>query len=276
MIRPHQLNKDNFFARPSAQEILKHKNSTESDNKNLVSKLLALSPSEALVITQQIIPEQFFSENKDRNAAQRKFLKHGPEVRLRRTYSVEQLIEDKRTPVALRYEQFEALHRLKLSAEQSFSCYSYMPNGKDSRKRKVGLVECMEGTRLFYYMHHAKIDANLANYGTPEKAKRVDKEGSTYVLSVPSRTPKHLKHTLKLSSVPTQDTPEKYRIWSNIGSDHSCNNLRFRIGYKYYDDKEDSSTFYFDAHEIAAYLTVVDHAYHKDKNIIPLQMCLAH
>jgi hypothetical protein len=192
----------------------------------------------------------------------RKFMKHGPEVKQRRFYSLRQALLDCRTPVQLREEAFNRILR------NNYCGYSFLPIGKDSRKRKVSLVECLEGARIFAYAHQ-RSSIKIKPY---KNAKRVRIEGAEVVAEVPSRSKGERKLQFKLINVPFVDSPEKYGISSNIGSDHSCPAKRFNIRYRYSDDKEGSGVFNICAHEIAAYLQLVKQTWEEDKNIVPLQM----
>lgn len=194
----------------------------------------------------------------------RKFMKHGPEVKPRRIYSLEQAVREARTPVQLREEAF---NRIK----NSFYCgYSFMPVGKDKRKRKVPLVECLEGERIYAYSH--RVPGTEIKVKPYDNAKRVRRDGAEIVLEVPSREEKNPRIRFKLTSVPIIDSYEKHLISLGIGSDHSCSSKRFNIRYKYSDDKESSGVMNICAHEIAGYLQIIDHYLNNEKNLIPLQM----
>ena len=96
----------------------------------------------------------------------RKFRKHGDEVKLRRYRTVEDALADKATPVELRRQKFDHLHSHK------YCSYSFMPLiGNDWRKRKVPLVECLEGARLFAYAHQIGNSIRVKPYSD---ARRVE------------------------------------------------------------------------------------------------------
>lgn len=267
------ISKKQLFKRPSAEKILKDKEITtlvRSDE--LAYKIDELNENQVLVVMSNIIPQQYFPQTENpvmsyhRTEASRKFLKHAPEVKLRRQYSLEQMIRERKVPVELRKDAFDSINN------PYNSCYSYMPIGKDERRRRVSLKDCVDAGKLYWYSENSNAKIELKNYGTREKAARVEKEGSTFVVSVPSRTQKKPRYQFKLMEVPTQDTMNKYAIWRTMFSDHACESLRYKIGYKFYDDKESSNVFNFDAHEIAAYLKIVESLWHNEKNIVPLQM----
>lgn len=195
----------------------------------------------------------------------RKFMKHGSEVKPKRFYSLEQTVQDCRTPVQLREEAFNNINK------STYCAYTILPLGRDKRKRKICLYECLEGARIYAYVHHNMEDEKI-KLKVYRDAKRVRIDGADAVIEVPSRTKGAESIQFKLTSVPIIDSNEKYKISLNLGSDHSCKSKRFNIRYRYTDDKEGSGIFNFCAHEIAGYLELVDNEWENHKNIIPLQM----
>jgi len=234
-------------------------NKAEIKSKNLVeiASLPDIARLEAgdFVVINPLVPRGY------ENA--KKFMKHGLEVKPRRYYTLEQATREGRTPVQLREEAFNAIQG------HEFCGYTFMPVGRDRRKRKVSLIECLEGSRLFAYSH--QVPGTGIKVRAYAEAKRVRREGAEVVAEVPSRTEGQGRIQLKLVSVPFTDSPEKYIISLNIGSDHSCPSKRFNIRYKYADDKEGSGIVNICAHEIAAYLALIQQQW-DEKNVIPLQM----
>ncbi len=210
--------------------------------------------SDQYTVIPELVPRRFESA--------RKFMKHGREVRPRRIRSLKQALVNPRTPVQLREEAFNKLKR------HDYCGYSFMPIGRDARKRKIPLIECLEGARIFAYAHR-RSSIKVKPY-TDSKRVRID--GAEVVVEVPSRTQRARKTRFKFVNVPIVDSDEKYAISSNLGSDHSCGSKRFNIRYRYSDDKESSGIFNICAHEIAGYLGLVEQAWEEDKNIVPLQM----
>jgi hypothetical protein len=214
-----------------------------------------LQPGEYAVIP-EIVPRGYSSA--------RQFMKHGPEVKPKRMTSIREAISMAKTPVQLREEAFNSLN------SQDYCGYTFMPLGRDERKRKVSLIECLEGARIFAYANQSGFPIKVKAYSD---AKRVRKDGAEVIVDVPSRTKKQGRMQYKLNSVPMVDSPEKYAISLNIGSDHSCPSKRFNIRYKYSDDKESSGIVNLCAHEIAGYLELIQKTWEEDKNMVPLQMC---
>ncbi|VVB78405.1 Uncharacterised protein [uncultured archaeon] len=241
-----------FFEESTAAQI-KKKTLVETSQ---ITDALELESGQYMIVP-EFLPRGFESA--------RKFMKHGFEVKPKRFYSQKQAIYDGRVPVVLREEAFNSLKG------HNYCGYSFLPLSKDQRKRKVSLIECLEGARIFAYANQ--------NPGTFIKvkpyadAKRVRIDGAEVVIEVPSRTEGERRIQFKLTSVPIIDSPEKYGISLNIGSDHSCGSKRFNIRYRYSDDKESSGVVNICAHEIAGYLQLIQDEISENKNLIPLQMC---
>src|SRR3989344_7876026 len=241
--------KKSFFREATKAEI-KEKDFVEVKEFLEISNLL---PNQYTII-QELVPRGYESA--------RKFMKHGHEVKPERFYSLEQAQKDGRTPVQLREKAFDNLKK------HDYCGYSFLPLGRDLRKRKVSLIECLEGARIFAYAHNGSF-IKTKYYAD---SKRVRREGAEVVVEVPSRTKNERRLHFKLTNVPFIDSHEKYAISLNIGSDHSCLSKRFNIRYRYSDDKESSGIFNICAHEIAGYLHLVEQVWEEEKNLIPLQM----
>jgi len=241
--------KKSFFREATKSEI-KQKDFIEVNGS---LEIADLHPSQYTIIP-ELVPRGYESA--------RKFMKHGPEVKPKRFYSLGQAMKYGRTPVQLREKAFNNLKK------HDYCGYSFVPLGRDLRKRKVSLVECLEGARIFAYSH----DGSFIKTKCYADAKRVRRDGAEVVVEVPSRTKKERRLQFKLTNVPFIDSPEKYGISLNIGSDHSCPAKRFNIRYRYSDDKESSGILNICAHEIAGYLHLVEQIWEEEKNIVPLQM----
>jgi len=220
-----------------------------------LSDIIKLKPDEFTIIS-PLVPRGFEST--------RKFMKHGLEVKPKRYYSLDQAVIDGRTPVQLREQAFDNFKG------DNFCGYSFLPIRRDRRKRKVSLIECLEGARIYAYSNQVRrTEIKIKPYADSERVRR---DGAEIICNVPSRTQGKSRTEFKLISVPVVDCSEKHIVSLNISSDHSCGAKRFNIRYKYPDDREGSGIVNICAHEIAAYLKVIDYYWDK-KNIIPLQMC---
>ncbi len=245
------------FFKDAAKAQIKKKKYTKITN---LSDIVKLRKNEFTII------EPIFAGNYDSG---KKFMKHGPEVLPRRQYSIKQAVNEKLTPIQLREDVFNHLNG------PYYCSYSFMPLGKDSRKRKVSLRECLEGARIYAYSHQVQgVNKNPEIIVKPyDKAQRVAIDGAEITIELPSRTKNHKRIDFKLMNIPVIDSKEKYAISLNFSSTHSCPAKKFKIRYPYLKSKETSQVFNICAHEIASYLKVIEHYWNKKKNIIPLQMC---
>ena len=247
--------KKTFFEEPSKSNILKV--TTISANSDLVDRIENLQENEALIIETGLIPLKYETP--------RKFLKHGLEVKPTRVYTLEELAKERFVPVALREQAFNNIK------QKTYCSYSFMPFvGKDKRKRKVSLAECLEASRLFAYSHTLGTGIEIKIY---EDAQRVKKEGATVACKVTSRRIKQPKYTFNLVSVPVIDSEDKFAIAQNIlSTGHNCKKKQYDFRYRYEDDKESSTVFNFCAHEITAYWEIINHYWNVLKRITPLEM----
>lgn len=248
-----------FFQEPTATTIEDY-SYVRYISQDFIDNILDISDDEAVVIEGNLIPEGFKSP--------RKFIKHGREVKLKRYRSLEQIAKSRKTPVQLREEAFNKIHN------KAYSGYSFKPFMRlDTRTRKVSLVECLEGTRIYCY-------ANQQIEGKPsitvvksyKDSSGVEKDGADIIVKVPSRIKKMARYNIKFMSVPVVDSRMKWSIAYGISTDHNCMHKKYLIRFKYKNDKETSRQFNFCAHEIAGYLGIIDHFHNKHKNLIPLQM----
>jgi hypothetical protein len=266
------MGKKDIFGRPSADSIRKGRKQVVA-RKNIVERLLDINPeTQYLIIDRRLIPDDFYRMSRKvltRTEANRKFMKHGEEIRFRRFRSIDKAIEGmqekNKIPLQIRKELYEA-------AEPGFWCaYSFIPIiGNDKRKRKVALTEVLEGAKLYAY---AERDGRKIQVRTYADAKRVAIDGGIADIILPSRSPKRQSYEFSLMGIPVTDDSHKYVLANTVISDHSCPDMRHRgKRFRFADDKENSRVFNWCAHDIAAWYAVVDHYWNREHNVVPLQM----
>ena len=196
-------------------------------------------------------------------------MKHAAEVKTKRLKSLEDAVRLRRTPVQLREEAFDTL-RSPIKNGYSFKPFI----STDKRTRRVSLVECLEGTKLYCYANPDRVESFVPEISVKpyDDSVRVDREGAEVIVKVPSRMKKAPRYEFKMGSITVADTRHKWGTAYNISTDHDCQSKRFNIQYNYDWDKESSRVFNFCAHEVAAYLAVIDYYWTEKKNVIPLQM----
>lgn len=267
-------NKKQIFQRSGVREITRDRRGVQASD-SLVSALINLNPEiQYLEITRDLIPERFFHERKDmkddpltRTQASRKFMKHGDEIYFPSFKSIDEAVsalKDKRNfPVGLRKERFDNARR------GAYCSYSFTPIiGNDKRKRKVPLNEVLEGAKLFAYASH-RSPIRVKPY---DGAQRVETDGASIDVEAPSRTPKKSRYSFKVTGIPVVDNDKKYVIANMIISTHQCGDTQHRTRYNYKTEKENSEVFNWDAHDIAAMYSIIEHFWNEGKNAVPLSM----
>ena len=246
-----------FFSEPTAKEIMDHR-TVRGFNGNLIKNILYLYEDQGGVIERTLIPDNFDTA--------RRFMKHGEDVKLPRAYTLEEIAHE--MPIDQRRIAFSSIEN------KAYCCYSFKPVvGVDKRTRRVSLTECLEGTKIYCYVHQVpKIAGDPSIDVKPyTDAKGVEKGGAEIIVHVPSRTEKQSKYKIAFESVPIVNNDLQWAIANSIGSDHVCEHKRYQFRYKSPEEQESSNVFNFCAHEIAGYLAIID--FFKSKNNrIPLRM----
>ncbi len=247
----------NFFKEPGASEIRDY-GIVRSFSDNLVKNILYLYEDQGGVIERRLIPESFDTG--------RRFMKHGDDVKLPRFYTLDEIVRE--MPINLRREAFSNIEN------KAYCCYSVKPViGVDKRTRRIPLIECLEGGKIYCYTHQIEKIAGDPSIDIKPyvDAKGVEKDGAEIVVKVPSRSEKQEKYKITFDSVPVLNNDSKWAIAYSIGSDHVCEHKRYKFRYNYPDEQERSNVFTFCAHEIASYLAIIDY-FKNENNRVPLHM----
>ena len=245
-----------FFKEPSAKEI-GDLGTLRGFSSNLVRNVERLYEDQGGVIEIRLIPEAFDSG--------RKWMKHGEEVKLRRYRTLDDIAHV--NPIELRREAFSKV------GNRARGPYSFKPVVGDRKTRRVTLVECMEGAKIFSYVYQTpKIAGNPSfDIKAYDDAQGVARDGAVIVVEVPSRTEKHDKYKFNFMSVPILNNDAKYTIAHSLSTDHVCEHKRYQFRYKSPDDPERSDVIDYCAHDIAGYFATVDH-FKENGNFVPLHM----
>ena len=71
--------------------------------------------------------------------------------------------------------------------KSDYCSYTILPLGRDKRKRKICLYECLEGARTYAYAHQ-NVENEKIKIKVYGDAKRVRIDGADAIIEVPSRT----------------------------------------------------------------------------------------
>ncbi len=235
-----------LFERPTNKEILNNREvSTVSDIGSLVTKLESLDrKKESILVNFPIVPCGDYPAYED----WLNFLKRGPEINLRVPASREESIKDKLGPVRLRIEAVE-----RINPEKIYCGYTWTAQ-RSRVKKKVHLVDCLEGARLFNITEKDK-EHQIRISGRYKEVRDIADFGATFVAEVPSRE-YDIPYCITLRSIPLPRTREQYSIWTDFNTEHGCKIKNFE-SVCFRRTKEDI----FCPHEIAAALKVVSDYY---------------
>lgn len=251
-----------YFQEPTKGQIFQYER-IEARN-DLVDKILALEEQQYLLIQEPLIPEHYNSSWH--------FLKHAERVHLRFRDMIPRFLRKGTTavPIDLRIKEFDAVKE----KPGLFSGYDYTPvdihpyNHKDTRVRRISLVECLEGARIYAYTHQVPMPPIEVESYTDARA--VERDGAFFHVHVPSRIKGQGRYRFNVTSVPVRDTIHKWSIaWATASEGHDC--LRGMYMGIRYATKEDSHVFNWCAHEIAAYIAMMSMMSSKGTRT-PLQM----
>ncbi|MBI5798120.1 hypothetical protein HZA98_04420 [Candidatus Woesearchaeota archaeon] len=249
--------KKRFFREPIKTEIQEfHAVEVEKD---LVETILSIAESDYILLPKGLVPEKYPSSWN--------FLRHGPFVRAGLRERVTSFVKGARVPVDFRIDSFGALE------SQAYAGYAYSPLTivpyvhRDTRERRVSLVECLEGARIDAYVHQVP----AAHVGIEEysRAGAVKKDGAIFHVHVPRRIKGMRRYQFNINHVPVIDNADKWGIaWATMTQGHDCLrgeylNIRFA--------KQDTGVFNWCAHEIAGYFAVI-RTLNERGNKVPLQM----
>jgi hypothetical protein len=247
-----------YFSSPTAAEI-KRTNKLFRETDKYVDRILNLSPEQALVILGDMVPDEYISS--------KKFFKHGKDVKIKRFRTLDDVIVNSGYPSQSRKKAFDNL------PDNLFSSYSFKPIvGTDKTTKRIPLVECFEGAKLYCYIHQdtGNLFSPEINVKPYDDSSKVVYEGAEILLKVPSREKKHNRYEFKFSSVPVADHQNKFGIGYSIKTDHVCGSKRFNIRYNNILSRDKSKVDTFCAHEIAGYFSIIDS--YKELSLVPYEM----
>lgn len=251
-------NKQEFFYNPARSGVLEGRERLVSDARGLVDTVESISQNQAVILEEPLIPSGYrYAQN---------FLKRGPEVYVSTPRNKEEALEFKLGPGRRRVKAFEGVR-----PDDARCGYSWR-GMKDERKRKVHLVDCLEGAKLFAFSHQSGRLEDKIEIKPYVDVRDVKETGGTYVCKVPSRS-RDIKYKFMLSSGPLLGTNEQYHVWTNLDSSGHGGGIEGRTtcGSKLYDEltfRSRAGEIVFCPHEIAAYLKISEEAGSKNGRIM--------
>ena len=249
------MTRKTYFQERTAAEI-RHISSPAYSARNLVRRILDLSPNEGLELRFPLIPGEFRAHAADSAEASRKCYKHGEYISLSQPKTQGAALECKEIPLETRARDLSQLQGIR---EDSINVlgYSFRPvQGNDRRKRIVNFAWIMEAARLFAYAENNCGSIETTPY---DHARKVSTEGAEVICKVPSRSKKKTRYTIRLSHVPMQMNGFGIAIAHSLVSDFdkSPEHSTYNMKYNWERDAEGSSVFTFYPHDIAAYFATI-------------------
>ncbi|MEM4337054.1 MAG: hypothetical protein QXG86_03550 [Candidatus Woesearchaeota archaeon] len=241
------MDKEQFFYKPHRVDEIIGSRAVKFASKDIAEKIIELSDEEALIIP-NLVPNDY--------SGRINFLKRAPQVILYTGKNSAEAIKNKITPLKARKKAFNALR-----SDKKYCGYCWKSLRKNEHKR-VTLVECIEGAKLFAYTEISGAQIEIAPYND---AVDVGYFGGKFKVKVSSRTPKHPRYEITLENVPVKKSRINPVIWTDITATHSCKILINDFSYRYVSSED------FCAHIIAAYIKLAKSLFYEEKNIVPLE-----
>ncbi len=245
--------KKSFFHQPTASQIAR-RNKIDISPLELDTALTSLKESENYILVSGIlVPEEYDSH--------RKFIKHAPEIIARHPPSQIETQNLGQFPYQSKREQLEKL------SDEIYAAWGFYPFHLDRRKRRILFTTDFESAQLYSYAHQSETEIIVKPY---DDARKVAREGAVVHVEMPSRTEGNDRYKFNIMSVPVIDSPDKFVIAHNLGTNHSCPDVDFRIRYRYESLAETSQLVNLDAHVGAGYLAIIDYYWNENRNRVPL------
>jgi len=284
------MGKKEIFHKPTAKEIMRGRTEKHVE-RGILEALLEHHPATEYVsiningVAGQLIPDEFFHPadgnpriHSSRTEASRKFMRHANEIRFPRYTNINDAITEltqidqaaHKTHHTERYDPYTRpiWVRLYEHAKNDYACgVSIMPAFAQSTKRKIALIECVDGLMLFQY---AALFSPIIVDNERQNAHRIAQNGAVASAYIPSRTPKQARYKIKLEGIPLANNPRKLAIATTILPKHEgCTDTDMRDErYTLADGKENPFIPNWDAHSYAAYLAIT-RAYQTEGNRVP-------
>lgn len=275
------VNKKEVFKKKSAREIMKDKEMVKTTERlHLYEQIGRMTEDKFLAFFTNIIPRKYYPGSRfdkkfyERRLVNAKFLKHGSEVKVKRAYSLEEIMKEQKRPFDEIRKAAGELAK-KYDSAQFYSGYTMRPATRtgNSVPRKFSLVQNFKGAKLYAYSELYANGIDIEEYGTIERAQKAETEGSIFVVNVPSRTGNKARYEFSMENIATVQSPYKFAVANTLDSDHTCNYLRYKnIRYKYRESKESSRIKNICVHEVAGNIKIMEYSKKEDNNLIPWEM----
>ena len=244
------LKKKTFFREPTAAEI-KSIHQVREISDDLVDEILEADEQEALIIQGNLIPGNL--------RGSRHFASRGTPVKL----PGGNIIEALKTKFPFQQQREAAFDDVSARRYNGFSLdpIEFEVDHRDRRVRKFNLVDCLEGARIYGYVHQDWQDGFRSEFTVINvySIRNCNIKGAEGVVIVPSRTESQRRYPVKYFHLPISNNEHRVGIALQLCTDHSCEDKKYRIGDNAGPDSDPTQAVSFCAHDAAAYLALADY-----------------
>ncbi|MBU0459934.1 MAG: hypothetical protein KJ597_06800 [Nanoarchaeota archaeon] len=238
-----------YFRNPTVGEIKRSCSVTEISD-HFVDKILALQENEAVIIGDNLIPKNYWDA--------RQFGRRGKSVELPGCNMQEAL----KTEYLFQEQRRAAFNTISARRYSSYFIdpKNFNTDSRDLRIRKITLVDCLEGARIYGYVHREwPKDSAISTFDVGKIYTITDnnERGVEVNVKVPSRTLGHQRWKVKYVRVPIKNNTSRVALMLQLNARHMCEDKRNRIGESVGPDMSDVVVFC--PHDIAGYLALADH-----------------
>lgn len=207
----------------------------------------AADDTKAVLVDEPILPDTPPREEWEREMEPyRLFLKYGNEVNLRVPRSIRAALAEKASEVKLRRDKFG-----ELDAAENY-CGLVWTGIRKREKRKIHLVDAIEGEKLFVYADtEPRKSLDRIAIKAYADTKAAPDQGAFYVVIVPSRS-RDEHYLFRLQSVPLPGIDSRYAVWSDENMfGHACEENIYYFSYR-----RKTGEHVFCPHMLAAHMAV--------------------
>ena len=233
LTRREEEQREAFFNRPSTvRDVIGSRtviDATRDSVLEAVARCAEDPDNHAVLIQGGLLPENVQPHEEWELALEpwRVFLKYGEEVNLRVPRSIKEALAQQTSEVKLRREKFAGL-------DESVDYCGLVWTGIRTRtKRKVHLVDAIEGVKLFVYADtRHKRSPDRIDVNAYADTKTAPTQGAFYVVEVPSRS-RTTPYLFRLQSVPLPNSEQRHVVWTDEHAyGHGCEENLYYFSYR--------------------------------------------
>lgn len=229
--------------------------------------------TQSLLLTNFSLKPEHLENHPSGKRASRLNRKHGTYLKLPQPTTQKEAAYSRLTPLNHRDQLFQQLRQIPEEEIFYQGIYWYPIMGREQRKRVLPFVSLPVGILKYIYAQNMAGGIELEIY---DDAQTVETQGATIIATIPSKSQKRERYTLKFNHVPVKLTPERKFITYSTYSEYTTSNIpEDELYFIRYTSKETSNIFLMGPNTIAGYLKIIDHYWNPEndrKNDVPIEM----